>query len=189
MTLSLADHRTDLSGFAPLHPVLPHVVVYSKPACPHCDRLKNKLMEKKIAPVGVDMAEQPEILAAVQRLGAASAPVALVHNVFEQAVWFAGALPDQIKHVVAGHAERMAFVLSQADLSQEDLFAALEPAAHSTGRSSCLGAEDFVDLAAGLMPPLRLGAGPLQPDQLRSDRSLVPPVRSDLDGAEALSSL
>lgn len=55
----LTAQGPDLSGLAPLHPLLPHAVMYTLPHCPNCDRLKTLFKAAKIPVVAAPSMTSP----------------------------------------------------------------------------------------------------------------------------------
>ncbi|MGB3675486.1 MAG: hypothetical protein WA988_13710 [Candidatus Nanopelagicales bacterium] len=45
----------DISGLAPLHPQIPHVVMYTLPVCSNCDRLKMLFRAARLPVVGPEL--------------------------------------------------------------------------------------------------------------------------------------
>lgn len=98
------------NAFEPLHAHIPHVVLYTKNNCHICTVVKTRLKSRGIPFITVNMETYnggEKILNDIKsRIGAASAPVAVVHNVFtgptgnDVTVFWAGFAPDQVKTLV-----------------------------------------------------------------------------------------
>lgn len=167
----------DLSGLAPLHPDLPHAVVYTNPACPNCDRIKRRTAAKGYPLISVSLADHPEAYDFVVELGARQAPVTLVHNVFTTPVWFAGALPDQVSHLVAGTAERLAHLHNAGAVDADEFAAALTGLIDAEAKVPSVDPGTFAHMAAGLMAPIRSQPARVSaPNPLRAERAQNPAV-------------
>lgn len=181
-----APVRNDLTGLAPLHPVLPHVIIYSKPVCPNCDMLKRQLHKKGLTPINIDITETPEAYEELKALNLLSTPIVLVHNVFERPVYFwgKGAVPvDQGKFTATAVSERFAHLITggyidaQAHAEYIDELAA-RALAHDE-RQPSVTPEEFIELADGLAPEenadfrrVKLAPG----NELTSVKSEIPSV-------------
>lgn len=185
----MTDTQLDLTGLAPLHPVLPHAVVYSKPVCPNCDRLKQQLLRHELTPVNVDVTETPEAYAVFEEMNLMSTPIVIVHNVFERPVfyWGKGAVPvDQGKISARAAGQRLDNLVAAGTIDSEQSGTylaglATTGAAHDR-RKPWVTPEEFVDLAEQLLPagenfhPERVKLAP--GNELTSDKSEAPALLS-----------
>lgn len=188
--MTIADASTeldDLTGLAPLHPILPHVIIYSLPVCPNCDRLKQQFKRRGLTPVSIDISQTPDAYEEFNgRLGVLSTPIVLVHNVFERPVFFSGkgAVPvDQGAIVARALTERLAHLVAGGYLdgdAQSSYLERLEAmAAENHPRYPSVDARAFVELAGkiapaehSLFPRVRLAPG----NELTSSKSEAPAV-------------
>lgn len=174
--------RLDTSGLAPLHPVLPHVIVFTLPECPNCDRLELRF-KKDVPAVAIDLADNPDARALfVDRLGAQSAPVALVHNTFATPQYFLGADIERAKSVIGAIGARLALLETSAQLAVDGGAAFLDHLRANLDappRSIAIRPETFARLAEESMPPLRLRTARIgEPAALTADRKNLPPLLS-----------
>lgn len=144
----------DLTGLAPLHPVLPHVVVYSQPICPDCDRLKMLLALRKTPAATVDITSTPEALEMfTEHMGIRTTPIALVHNLYTEPVYFTGASVEHLRIITAAITERMTALtatgLFTGDHDQAGLAADLKAAAQG---ERIADAATFAQRTAALAP-------------------------------------
>ena len=93
----------NLTGIAPLHPFLPHVVVYTQPGCHMCNRLHRRLNNSGVPHLFVDLADptHAEALEIItSKMGIKSTPLTVVHNVWDNSVFFTGIAPDQTRLLI-----------------------------------------------------------------------------------------
>lgn len=181
--------RLDLSGLAPLHPVLPHVVVYTLPVCPNCERLKKQMVKNDVPAISIPLDEHPRAQELFRdRLGLRSTPIALAHNVFDRPVYYnsSASIPiDQNKYALSAFKERLA-VLEVSDQmpSAADYLEAIGTRARANaerdGGAPVLHAEEFAALAEMIIPRQRL-QGPAvtlrtEVNLLTTDKTKLPPV-------------
>lgn len=160
MTISLPDHDTiDLSGLTPLHPVIPHVVVYGKPVCPNCDILKRQMLKRGLTPISIDLTQVPDAYAQFSSMNLLATPIVVVHNVFERPVffWGKGAVPvDQTKLTSDALRERFAHLIASNHLTSDSVDQyLLDMAARANDRSPRtpgVSPVDFVEFAHTLAP-------------------------------------
>lgn len=158
----------DMSGLAPLHPTLPHAVIYTQPVCPTCTRVKGRMFKTGMPMVAIDMTSQPDVVDQfASRLGVNSTPVTLIHNVFDRPVYFwstGGGMPlDQIKLTTKSAAERLAHMEmagafkpdSDADSYIDEL---LDVAQAHSKTAPALTPEQYIEIAAKHIAPIRLQA-------------------------------
>ncbi|PZU04569.1 MAG: hypothetical protein DI630_00140 [Gordonia sp. (in: high G+C Gram-positive bacteria)] len=144
----------DLSGLAPLHPVLPHVVMYTLPHCSTCDRLKILFKAAKLPVVAVplDIDDDAHRLFSGE-LGVKQTPIVVVHNTFEDVSYFSGFNSGHARLAITSVFSRLRDVEeSAAGFSVEgymsELAASIEPGhAHPFVR-----ADMFATLAARHLP-------------------------------------
>lgn len=143
------DTQLDLSGLAPLHPVLPHVVTYTLPVCPNCDSLKRLLKAAKFPTVSIPIeADDDAHKLFVGELGVKQTPVVLVHNTFATPVYFSGFASDLARVVVAGMKERLAVLTAADELSDSgDFVSGLSAILDPEAKTPSIRPEAFAELA------------------------------------------
>lgn len=145
----------DISGLAPLHPTLPHAVVFTLPTCPNCERLKLRFNGKSIPLIAVSMIDNDvarEVL--VNQLGLQSTPITVVYNTFVDPVYFIQADIERSRRALDAITERLAGLY--ADGSLTDTGAYLDELVENTtaepGKKPALDPAVFADLATAHMP-------------------------------------
>ena len=92
-----------LTGLTPLHPTLPHIVVYTQPGCAQCKVMMRKLDSAAIPYICIDISDN---IAAreglISQLHCQTTPVTVVHNLFSDnsgfTSWFwPGLSPDRMR--------------------------------------------------------------------------------------------
>lgn len=140
----------DLTGLAPLHPTLPHAVMYTLPDCPNCDRLKTWFKAAKLPVVAVSLELESDAYRLFSgELRVQQTPIVLVHNTFEDAAYFSGFDSTKIRLTVAAVKARLkalnaSNLLSSLDSYITELTASVEP----EQKYPFLRAEVFAALAA-----------------------------------------
>lgn len=178
----------NMTGLAPLHPTLPHTIVYSKPSCPSCDRAKARLFRMGMPAIDIDMTETTEVMDQFAgQLGVTSTPVVLVHNVFDRPVFFwspAGVALDQIKYSTRACGERLAHMEAagafEPDSDADAYITELLDVAQTNDKvSPALTVHQFIELSARHIAPIRLQPGRIElgtSNQMGTARDQVPPV-------------
>lgn len=159
-----ATDLPDLTGLAPLHPTLPHAVIFTRPVCPSCTQTKNRMVKSGLPAVAIDMTDQPEVMAQfAERLAVTKTPIVVVHNTFDRPVYFwstVGVALDQIRYATKGAKERLAHLEAagafEPGYSADSYLAALAEAASATKPAPSLTIEQYVDLAGEHLAPIRL---------------------------------
>lgn len=88
------------TGMTPLHPVIPHIVVYTQPGCFQCKKIMKTLNEWGIPHLVVDVADDLDARSdLVDNLKIASTPVTVIHNIGEPntSYYWTGIGPDQLR--------------------------------------------------------------------------------------------
>lgn len=91
----------DLGGLAPLHPSLPHIVMYTRPVCPNCDRLKRLFKAAKIPVVAIPITADDDVFRLFNvELHVGQTPIVLVHNTFQDPNYFSGFDSERARIVI-----------------------------------------------------------------------------------------
>lgn len=145
---------SDLTGLSPLHPVLPHVVVYTQPICPECDKLKMLLALRKIPAATVDITQTPEALEMFSdQMGVRTTPIALVHNLYTEPVYFLRADVERLRTLSADMNTRLATLDASGDLGAITTEAIRDELKNSVDRNTRVPAAAlFAELTARLVP-------------------------------------
>lgn len=118
-----APDSLDLSGLAPLHPLLPHVVMYTRPQCSTCDRLKILFKAAKLpvvaVPLDVDDAAHQLFNG---ELRVKQTPIVLVHNTFQGSAYFSGFNSDQARIAINAVFSRLKILEASTELTSVDSY-------------------------------------------------------------------
>ena len=185
----------DMSGLAPLHPTLPHAVIYTQPVCPSCNQVKARMFKLGLPLVAVDITDNTAATEQfVDRLAITRTPVTVVHNVFDRPVFFwsvTGLAVDQTKYAARAAAQRLAHLEaagafepgSGADQYLEDLAHTAQDNQAATGAPApSLTPEQYISLAGEHLAPIRLQPARIElaaHHQLVADKTRIPPVLMD----------
>ncbi|WP_032399736.1 glutaredoxin family protein [Rhodococcoides fascians] len=132
----LTAQGPDLSGLAPLHPLLPHAVMYTLPHCPNCDRLKTLFKAAKIPVVAAPLDDEPDAYQLFHgELHVAQTPIVLIHNTFTTPTYFSGFSSDLAQLAVRAIRSRLRDLEDSLDLPSIDLYVADLGAAIEPGQS------------------------------------------------------
>ena len=175
--LDYPDTETlDLSGATPVHPVLPHAIIYTKPGCVNCGVVKRRSAANGLPLIEIDVADNETARDFIVGLGAATSPVVIAHNVFTEPVWFAGGAPDQLRYLHGGYAERLTMLEASGDIEGADAYiAALGALCDTETTSPALSMGDYLDMAhqtLAVETPVRYR----DPVRLQSERRHNPSV-------------
>lgn len=151
----------DLSGLAPLHPLLPHVVMYTQPACTDCNRFKILFKAARLPVVAVPLdADSDAYRLFTAELGVKRTPIILIHNTFQETAYFDGFDSDRAKIAINSVFARLKILEGAAeplsvDLYLTDLLASIDP----KDRPAFIRPAVFAEMAAkhlaheGVLPP------------------------------------
>jgi hypothetical protein len=165
----------DISGLAPLHPQIPHVVMYTLPVCSNCDRLKMLFRAARLPVVAVPLAADTDAYRLLHdELQVKATPVVFVHNTFQEPVYFSGFDSERTSIVTAAVFGRLEILaesgqLASVDNYRADLAASIEPDA----RHPFIRPEVFASMAQA-----HLGRGDQQSVRIASP-ALLPASRSE----------
>lgn len=194
MTIDSVTHSAtdlpDLTGLAPLHPTLPHAVIFTQPVCPTCTQTMTRLAKSGLPAVAIDMTQQPQVMAQfAERLAVSKTPIVLVHNTFDRPVYFwstVGVALDQIRYATKAVKERLAHLEAagafESGYSADSYLAALAEAASTAKPAPRLTLEQYVDLAGEHLAPIRLQSPRIElaaHHELVTAGDKVPPVLMD----------
>ena len=110
-------------GFTPLHPTIPHVIIYTQPGCTSCRALARLLDRKDVPALLIDVTANDAAKAALTEIKVSSTPVTVAHNIYDKPVYFSGLAPDQASalaekyhdivdgHIIAGKVFREAMAM------------------------------------------------------------------------------
>lgn len=169
----------DLGGLAPLHPQLPHIVMYTLPECTNCDRLKILFKAAKLPVVAIPIRSND---AAYRLFGTelrvTQTPIVLVHNTFEEPTYFSGFDSDRARIVINAMFDRLGILSrSAASLSVERYIEGLAASIEPNERAPFIRPEIFAAMAVS---HLGTEGAPtvhrMPPKLLPGSRAEVPPL-------------
>lgn len=121
---------TTLTGLSPLHPTIPHVIVYSTTTCTICPSVKRRLTTKGIPflVVNLDDERHVSIRKAVNDYGIAQVPAVVVHNVWDTGSgshYWTGIGAEQLRQLTKSYPDAINRALA-GDTSAETALAAAQ---------------------------------------------------------------
>lgn len=175
----LVTEGLDLGGLMPLHPQLPHIVMYTLPVCSNCDRLKILFKAAKLPVVAVPISDSDEAYRLfTHELRVAQTPIVLVHNTFEAPTYFSGFDSERARIVINAVFDRLGILSrSASSLSVERYIEGLAASIEPGERTPFIRPESYAAMAAD-----HLGAdgGPaahrMTPKELSNSRAEIPPL-------------
>lgn len=177
--MTVTDHalEIDLSGVSPLHPTLPHSVLFTKPGCTNCKVLARRAHSKGLPLVKVDITEHPAAYDFLTEQNVLATPTTIIYNVYPTPMMFSGALPDQLNYLIAATKERLLH-LENADhlLSADDYLTGLSSITTDYENAQVIDPAAFAAFAGDLVEPQRLQVKTTFVNRLASTQAHNPEV-------------
>ncbi|OUS97371.1 glutaredoxin domain-containing protein [Rhodococcus sp. NCIMB 12038] len=176
---SSAGDGLDLGGLAPLHPRLPHIVMYTRPVCPICDRLKILFKAAKLPVVAVPISDNDEAYRLFsEELHVTRSPIVLVHNTFQKPTYFSGFDSERARIVINSMFDRLEILSrSVGSLSVERYIEGLAASIEPGEGTPFIRPETFASMAANHLGHEDASAAHRRsPTLLSNSRSQVPPL-------------